>query len=145
MPINYKNYPPNWKSEIRPAVLERAGNKCETCGVKNHDVVFRGLWQGKEAFQDIDGNAWYYPSGEPIKGPDCYNMIDPLKGDENQLAIKIVLTIAHLDHNIENNSMGNLKAMCQKCHLNYDKQHHAHNAKQTRNNKKGLQEIQFNG
>ena len=29
MPINYKNYPPNWKTEIRPKVLERAGHKQE--------------------------------------------------------------------------------------------------------------------
>lgn len=29
MPIDYRNYPPNWSSEIRPAILLRAGNACE--------------------------------------------------------------------------------------------------------------------
>jgi hypothetical protein len=29
MPINYKEYPANWKTEIRPSILERAGHKCE--------------------------------------------------------------------------------------------------------------------
>lgn len=38
-------------------------------------------------------------------------------------AIKIVLTVAHLDHNPANNDYNNLKAMCQKCHNNYDKAH----------------------
>ena len=29
MPINYNHYPPNWLTEIRPAILRRAGNCCE--------------------------------------------------------------------------------------------------------------------
>lgn len=33
---------------------------------------------------------------------------------------KVVITIAHLDHDITNNSMTNLKAWCQRCHLTYD-------------------------
>lgn len=36
MPINYDEYPPNWLTEIRPRILERAGNKCEECGAENH-------------------------------------------------------------------------------------------------------------
>ena len=34
MPIDYKKYPKNWKSEIRPSILKRANNCCEFCGVK---------------------------------------------------------------------------------------------------------------
>lgn len=37
---------------------------------------------------------------------------------------KVVLTIAHLDHTPENCSEDNLMAWCQRCHLNYDKDHH---------------------
>ncbi len=40
---------------------------------------------------------------------------------------KVILTVAHLDHNPENNHAENLKAGCQKCHLNYDKYHHMKN------------------
>lgn len=29
MPIDYSRYPPNWKRQIRPAILERAGHRCE--------------------------------------------------------------------------------------------------------------------
>lgn len=37
---------------------------------------------------------------------------------------KVVLTVAHLNHNPEDCSEENLKALCQKCHLAYDKEHH---------------------
>jgi len=48
---------------------------------------------------------------------------------------KVVLTIAHLDHTPENCAHENLKALCQRCHLNYDKQHHAQNSAKTRRNR----------
>jgi hypothetical protein len=44
MPIKPENrgrYPANWR-EIRAAILERAQNHCEFCGVENHDLVDRG-------------------------------------------------------------------------------------------------------
>ena len=37
---------------------------------------------------------------------------------------KVVLTIAHLDHDVTNNAPGNLRAWCQRCHLTYDAPHH---------------------
>jgi hypothetical protein len=36
----------------------------------------------------------------------------------------IVLTIAHLDHTPENCDPDNLRALCQACHLEYDREHH---------------------
>jgi len=36
MPIDYKKYPPNWKSEIRPRILKRAKHHCELCGIRNY-------------------------------------------------------------------------------------------------------------
>ena len=50
-------------------------------------------------------------------------------------AIRIVLTVAHLDHSPENCEDSNLKAMCQKCHNNYDKYHR----RETRSNKKQME------
>ena len=44
----------------------------------------------------------------------------------------VVLTVAHLDHTPENCDEENLKAMCQGCHLHYDKEHHAETAYRTR-------------
>lgn len=37
--------------------------------------------------------------------------------------IRIVLTVAHLDHNPENCDYSNLRALCQKCHNRYDRDH----------------------
>lgn len=45
---------------------------------------------------------------------------------------KVVLTIAHLDHQPENNDPANLRAWCQRCHNTYDA---PHRAKNRRNNK----------
>jgi hypothetical protein len=38
---------------------------------------------------------------------------------------RVVLTVAHLDHVPENCDEKNLKAWCQRCHLNYDMKHRA--------------------
>lgn len=44
-------------------------------------------------------------------------------------SVKIILTIAHLDHTPENNHPSNLRALCQKCHNNYDMPHRIQNRK----------------
>ena len=45
---------------------------------------------------------------------------------------RVVLTVAHLDHQPENCADDNLKAMCQRCHLRYDTEHHQRSAAATR-------------
>jgi hypothetical protein len=50
--------------------------------------------------------------------------------------LRIVLTVAHLDHNPANCDYSNLRALCQKCHLAYDHQHHMANAAATRRRKR---------
>jgi hypothetical protein len=44
----------------------------------------------------------------------------------------VVLTTAHLDRTPENCADSNLKAMCQRCHLSYDRDQHAASAARTR-------------
>ena len=44
---------------------------------------------------------------------------------------KVILTVAHLDHNPENCNEENLKALCQKCHLSYDLEYHMENRRIT--------------
>lgn len=119
MPIDYKKYPSNWKTEIRPAILKRANNKCEFCGVENHAVGARdrfGDWHDERKISGMNSDCGEHYFGYP------YPKI-----------IKIVLTVAHLDHDCTNNVEDNLKALCQKCHLTYDAKIHAHNARKTRN------------
>lgn len=87
MPIDYKKYPKNWLSEIRPRVIKRADNKCEFCGVENYSIKENGT--------------------------------------------KVILTIAHLDHDSENFQVKDerLAALCQACHLKYDLFRHIENRK----------------
>lgn len=121
MPIDYKKYPDNWKTEIRPSVLDRDNHCCKFCKVPNYEYVFRGLMNGKEIFQTSDGSIYSYPGGEFI-AKNVHAEIEPITGDINQKAIKIILTIAHLDHDEENKDVqiDRLAALCQKCHLVYD-------------------------
>jgi hypothetical protein len=56
-------------------------------------------------------------------------------------AIRVILTVTHLNHTPEDCRPENLKALCQKCHNKYDAQHRAETRK-----KKKLQnqlKIQF--
>ena len=45
---------------------------------------------------------------------------------------KVVLTVAHLTHEPECRDDDKVKAMCQGCHLHYDRDHHAKTAYRTR-------------
>lgn len=40
---------------------------------------------------------------------------------------RVMLTVAHLDHNTHSDDPNNLRAMCQACHLRYDVTHHLRN------------------
>jgi tRNA(Ile)-lysidine synthase TilS/MesJ len=137
MPIDYAKYPKNWKSEIRPAILERAKNCCEQCEVENKSIGYRNKFGHFIAYQEIEDalerHGYDYFEHELSH---CYDA----RGNPTK-AIKIVLTIAHLDHDITNNNYSNLKALCQRCHINLDKDQHRENAKKTINKKKGLQDL----
>jgi hypothetical protein len=131
-PINYKLYPSNWK-EIRARILERADNRCEQCKALNHDYVFRGKLGDRDVYQLADAKVFDANDGTFItEDPCCVDQV----GDR-EFATRIVLTISHTDHDISNNDDGNLKALCQRCHLKHDHPHHIANAKKTREKKMG--------
>lgn len=52
---------------------------------------------------------------------------------------KVILTVAHLDHNSQNNRFQNLAALCQRCHLNHDREEHIKNRRYGRNWKENNQ------
>lgn len=57
----------------------------------------------------------------------------------------VILTVAHLDHVPENCSDENLRAMCQRCHLVYDRDHHRETADATREARSGQLRLTFGG
>lgn len=65
-----------------------------------------------------------------------YRQVKDRLGWDDPKRVKIVLTIAHLDHTPENCDPSNLRALCQRCHLRYDAKHHAESARRTRMGKK---------
>lgn len=96
-PENRDRYPGDWPA-VSLAIKDRAGWRCECTG----------------------------ECGRPYDhlGPDerCVNRHGrPAHGTGSN----VVLTTAHLDHAPENCDPANLKAMCQGCHLHYDREHHA--------------------
>ena len=58
----------------------------------------------------------------------------------NAKGTKVILTIAHLTHDLRENDDEVLQAMCQRCHLAYDREHHRKNAAQTRARKRAANE-----
>lgn len=129
MPIDYNLYPKDWDARSRFIRFYRAKNKCEWCGVENGSIGARSPVNGRWYTQrDIDGmksdcgwNLW--PDGYPK-------------------TIRIVLTVAHVyDMDKMNASLLNLAALCQRCHLSHDRDHHRENYRKNREAKMGLQRL----
>ena len=122
MPIDYKKYPKNWLSEIRPRIMQRANNCCENenCDFKHLEEVWAVRYRGRTTgwFRDFD-EANKMPKSNEIKYNSKLKKNIPVP---NPKKVKVVLTIAHLDHDETNLEVTDdrLKAMCQLCHLGYD-------------------------
>ena len=97
-PENVSRYPADWGEISRRIRFERAQGRCECdgrCGRPSYHL-------------DLDGRCMNV-NGRPAVGTGS----------------RVVLTVAHLDHTPENCADDNLSAMCQGCHLHYDREHHA--------------------
>lgn len=107
MPISPENLSryPANWKQIRAEILKRERNQCRLCFVKNHTVGYR------------DGLGKFH------------------KCKAGHGTVRIVLTIAHLDHQPENNKPWNLAALCQRCHNIIDYSHRRANADATRRGK----------
>ena len=115
MPIKRENrhlYPKDWQ-QIRKRILERAGHKCEQCGVEQYAVGYRDesgqFWPlcGSGPC-DAAGQGKMWPSMEPLhyceakEFADHYNSFCGGVDDEGNHWIVIVLTMAHLKHDLTN-------------------------------------------
>ena len=64
MPIDYTNYHPEWLTRIRPDILKRAENCCEFCKVQNEYFIYRGVFGGKHAYQNVFSEIYCAKTGE---------------------------------------------------------------------------------
>ncbi len=95
--------------EVRRQVLLWDQNRCAFCGLSNGEVI------------DRNRQPW-------LVGPP--RDVSWLKHEPKW--VKIVLTVAHLDGSTDHSDPGNLRALCQACHLKHDGKQHADNARATR-------------
>ena len=97
-PENQHRYPPDWKAISLAIRSDRAGWRCECAGEcgRPHDHLH------------TDGRCRNHHR-QPAHGTGSM----------------VILTVAHLNHIPEDCDPANLKAMCQGCHLHYDRHHHA--------------------
>lgn len=137
MSFDAANYPENW-GEIRTAVLERAKNEhgvpqCECtgeCGLHR----FTPLHTGSEPAPPTIG-----VDGKPgAHRRRC----EELNGTPAKFAAgTIVLTTAHLCHDPSCAKLDHLKAMCQRCHLRLDVDHHKSNRRRRLEAESGQQRL----
>lgn len=122
-PENRARYPADWKA-ISATVKARASWRCQgspsfpDCRVRHHSV---GYW---------DEGRWHALGHAEDKAK-----ADAIRFTHEYTGYRItwvVLTVGHLDHQPENCDPLNLRAWCQRCHLHYDRDHHAETAYRTR-------------
>ncbi len=113
MPIRREKYPKNWP-DLSRAARTRAGWRCEWCQAPHGAVIKRKVtaemrdWAEVISLIETDGKEWG-TAKMPVARLRFHGLV------------KIVLTTAHLDRNTANNEPENLVALCQRCHLNYDR------------------------
>jgi len=107
MPCDYSKYPPNWKREIVPRIIARAGDCCEFCWVENRTLLF-------SVPVATVGRIWVQSESDAQRLAQISTAAAK--------SVKVVLTVAHLDHDESNHDVADdrLAALCQWCHLRYD-------------------------
>lgn len=114
-PENRDRYPADWPA-ISARIRAREGNACKWCDVHNHELGGRdatGRWHAAEPTGD-NGLRLQWPR----EGDEAWCV-----GGHWLRIVRIVLTVAHLDHQPENCADDNLAALCQRCHNRYDAAH----------------------
>lgn len=102
--------------EARARVLNRAANCCEQCRKPNGERVFVVTRPATaEMYWSFGGALWRDRHGRPAP-------LIPRSAEIRRIRVKI--GVAHLDHNPQNNSDVNLRALCDFCHLAHDANHH---------------------
>lgn len=115
-PENKDRYPKDWP-QISKRIRDAAGNKCEKCNAPNGEMILRFSSEDygfAAVYADNTGEVFSAETGEKVgweHAPD-------IEGKW----VKVVLTVAHLDHQPENCADENLRAWCQRCHNRYDMQ-----------------------
>jgi hypothetical protein len=100
-PENKARYPKDWKQISERIRFKRADNRCECTGECGDDHTCE--------------------PGNPVYGRRPNRRCTARNYEEHPVTgSKVILTVAHLNHKVEDCDDGNLKAMCQRCHNKMD-------------------------
>ena len=115
-PENRNRYPADWK-QISARIRAEAGQVCEWCGAPNGEMIRRGTRTcGTHVWRLASDSAY-----EDGRGDDGSTVADSNEDTcDYRDPVRVVLTVAHLDHTPENCARENLRALCQRCHNRYD-------------------------
>lgn len=123
-PENRERYPKDWRSVVVPRIRRRSHNRCECtgqCGV-NHGPhpVFKDLAIGRCGIRNGEIGYYNWRRDWNISLPTWLGEVEIDSHGIERKIIKIVLTVAHLNHTPEDCRDENLLHMCQGCHNRYD-------------------------
>jgi hypothetical protein len=121
MPMDKSRYPSNWP-EISLRIRERAGQKCEQCGVPNGLEVLRSTIDPARYLILGEDGIHRTRQGESVRLSEI-----PTEYDEAKY-VKIVLTVHHIGASMPDGTFSdpedkldcrdeNLIALCQRCHF----------------------------
>ena len=100
--MDYKDYHPDWKDLIRPAVLKRDKYECQVCRIKHKSRVYLSSQQAYIVCDDFV-EQWAKNTGRKV--------------------FSVFLAVAHIDHDKTNNTWSNLLTLCPRHHSLHDAQH----------------------
>jgi len=108
-------YPIDWPQLSAMIRFERAKSRCEECG-RPHGRGIQHLGDGR--WWDEEDQIWRNGRGRSLPRLALVNDTIAVR------TTKVVLATAHLDHDPTNNRPRTLKALCQRCHMIYDRDEH---------------------
>jgi hypothetical protein len=141
MPIRAENkgrYPKDWP-QISKAKRDAAGQCCEKCKAPNGQWIRRGKTEDGQHVWRLSTDSVYMDGVCADTGLLVPDTDEDIVGYGR--VVKVVLTVAHLDHQPENCHLDNLRAWCQRCHNVYDAPMRARGVAERRKSKLAVGDI----
>jgi 5-methylcytosine-specific restriction endonuclease McrA len=137
-PENKARYGKDWPA-VRKRILQREEYRCKRCRAPDRERIARGAGRHAGTYMTADAQLYDAETGELLAEQHRHSDY------ELDHMVLIVLTIAHLDQIPEHNDDDNLAALCQRCHLQHDREPSAAKAWLTRHLSRGDDMFGFEG